>query len=239
MGCLYQLTFPNGKKYIGITMGKSMDRFREHVADARHGLERAVHRAIRKYGAAKVLVKTLAESTSWQALQSWERGLIKAMRTFGDGYNMTEGGDGALGYRHTKESLVKIGERHRGNAYRKGKTLSSESKMKMSLAKKGKVLSESHRSNIAKALMGNTYAKGCVRSNAFRARMVEVKRGKPKTEAKLGIVGVSVDTQTGKYRATITVNQKTIHLGRHETIEEAIAARKNGEAIYFRQEAQQ
>ena len=38
--------------------------------------------------------------------------------------------------------------------------------------------------------------------------------------------------QSGKYRVSIGVNNKNIHLGYHNTLEEAIEARKAGELLY-------
>lgn len=48
---------------------------------------------------------------------------------------------------------------------------------------------------------------------------------------KTGHNGIHMDR--GKYRATIYVNNKRIDLGRHETIEAAIEARKQGELKYW------
>ena len=48
---------------------------------------------------------------------------------------------------------------------------------------------------------------------------------------KTGVNGVHMDR--GKYRATIYVSNKRIDLGRYLTLEEAVAARKRGEAEYW------
>ena len=49
---------------------------------------------------------------------------------------------------------------------------------------------------------------------------------------KLGVKGVSFDPPTNKYRAEITVNKKTIRLGRFSKFEDAVQARKNAEEKY-------
>lgn len=49
---------------------------------------------------------------------------------------------------------------------------------------------------------------------------------------KLGVKGVSYDPPTGKYRAEITVNKKTIRLGRFLTLEAAVKARKDAEVLH-------
>lgn len=47
-----------------------------------------------------------------------------------------------------------------------------------------------------------------------------------------GVTGVSFDKTRGKWRAEIKVEKKLIHLGRFETIDGAIAARKAAEVKY-------
>ncbi|QHZ58617.1 hypothetical protein M655_024935 [Brevibacillus sp. NSP2.1] len=49
-----------------------------------------------------------------------------------------------------------------------------------------------------------------------------------------GILGVYFRKDTGKYRAIIGFNNKIIHLGTYETIEEAIAARRQAEKLLFK-----
>ena len=47
-----------------------------------------------------------------------------------------------------------------------------------------------------------------------------------------GVAGVS-KTSSGRWRARITVNRKEIRIGTYDTIEEAIAARKDAEVRYY------
>lgn len=51
-----------------------------------------------------------------------------------------------------------------------------------------------------------------------------------------GYLGVSFHKQTQKWRAFVTVNAKTVHLGLFENIEDAIEARKKGEIEYYGEE---
>ncbi len=210
-----------------------MERYYEHCYDATRNGERAIHRAIQKYGPSKTLVQTLLVSNDWDALKNIECGLIKAMRTFGDGYNMTRGGDGALGYKHTSESLLKMGATHKGNKYRVGMNHSPDARRKMSSSHLGKKLTDTHRANIGLALKGNSYCLGFKHSEETCRKRVIVARGTSKSTATIGLVGVSIDRQTNRYRATITVASKTIHLGRFGTIQEAQAARLKAEIHYF------
>lgn len=48
-----------------------------------------------------------------------------------------------------------------------------------------------------------------------------------------GTTGVSFHKKSKKFRATITVNKKSIHLGTFSSIEEAVIARKSAENKYF------
>lgn len=52
-----------------------------------------------------------------------------------------------------------------------------------------------------------------------------------------GVLGVSFDTQTSKWRASISPNGKTIHLGRFSTIEAALLVRIEAEKKYFGEHA--
>ena len=59
------------------------------------------------------------------------------------------------------------------------------------------------------------------------------KNQKKKTNNKSGVIGVSWDRSRGKWCAQIMHNNKHIHLGRFDTIEEAIEARKHAEITYY------
>lgn len=48
-----------------------------------------------------------------------------------------------------------------------------------------------------------------------------------------GVIGVARDSQTGKFRAHITVDGKTIHLGRFFALEDAVTVRRVAERRYF------
>jgi group I intron endonuclease len=64
------------------------------------------------------------------------------------------GNKNSLGYKHTEDSKRRIGRAKMGNHHTLGHKLSDETKEKMRRAKLGKRLSDSHRSNIAKARTG-------------------------------------------------------------------------------------
>lgn len=111
MGCLYKLTSPSRKSYIGITSRTLEKRWIEHVKDARSGRWGALFAAIRKYGAVNFKLEILAIEDDWPTLCELECAAIKSNGTFGKGYNATPGGDGvaqmteASRKRHRKRTI--------------------------------------------------------------------------------------------------------------------------------------
>ena len=232
MAELYQISFPNGKSYIGVTSATTTARFAEHAYNSKRlDRGRAIERAIRKYGANATIVKTLVIG-AWEYLIGLEKATILAFGTFRrGGYNMTAGGEGALGYKHTPESLLKMGAVHKGKAHHTSKHTDA-AKLKMSIAHRGKEFSAVHRESIRRALIGNKYCVGVKHSEATKTAMSVAQRGR-KNSNNSGLVGVSFDSQTKKWRATITVSGATIHLGRYPSFQEAADARCVGEQKYF------
>lgn len=143
-GCLYRLTFPNGKAYVGITGRTAAVRFAEHVTYSRIGKNKvAVHLAIAKYGAANVIVETLAENSDWGKLQALE---VQAIATYNTrppyGYNLTRGGDGVVGF--DEITRAKMG------AANIGKLASAETRAKLSASGKGRKRSDATRARMRK-----------------------------------------------------------------------------------------
>ena len=99
MGCLYKLTSPSGKCYLGITKGTAAVRFTAHVYNAIHdGYKTALHASIRKYGKEAMHVQTLVIADGWEYLCYLEKRAIIAFDTrWPNGYNITKGGDGFTG----------------------------------------------------------------------------------------------------------------------------------------------
>ena len=96
MGCVYLITSPSGKQYVGQTVQEPEVRWRSHVADAM--MERdtspAFHRAIRKYGPDAFRHEVLHEGiTDQETLNRLEIEEIETRGSFApNGYNMTAGG---------------------------------------------------------------------------------------------------------------------------------------------------
>ncbi len=111
----------NGKKYVGWTDGTFQERWKKHCNLA--GLTNPkqlpiLHKAIRKYGKAAFSMTLICEAENPEEARKKEMHFIAEYRTFykwtdAHGYNMTLGGEGAVGYRHTVEGLRKISEKSR------------------------------------------------------------------------------------------------------------------------------
>jgi len=128
--------------------------------------------------------------------------LIKRMRELGQPLcNLTDGGDGASGRKHSNESKKLISEKNSGrkrtkeqnkrnSEARKGRHLPPEVCEKIRFANKGQKRSDQARANISAGSIGKTISedqrlkisaanKGLVRSEAARARISEALTGRP------------------------------------------------------------
>lgn len=98
----------NGMQYVGQTTQRLHRRWRGHVNDACHGSEYPLHRAIRKYGTDAFTVSTL-ERVGVEYLDATEIAWIRKLDTFKKGYNLTFGGGGTRGWKHSDAARQKIG----------------------------------------------------------------------------------------------------------------------------------
>ena len=111
---LYMHIAPNGKRYIGITRQKNLNK----RWDGGYGYRRQKHffNAICKYGWENFEHVILASGLSAEEAGIAERKCIKHWNTRDPqcGYNTTAGGSrGSIGYRHTEETRRRIGEASR------------------------------------------------------------------------------------------------------------------------------
>ena len=118
MGCVYKLTSPSGKSYIGIT-SKTFDyRWSRHINDTNAGVYRPLANAIRKYGADRFITEVLIESEDREALCKYEQDYINSHNTFTpNGYNCTFGGDGMLGHNPSEETRQKMSIAKKGKPF--------------------------------------------------------------------------------------------------------------------------
>ena len=104
----------NNKKYVGQTKTSIgyQKRFINHCKEAKYQpYNGALHNAITKYGKESFSVKLLLKDISEEKIDFYERLWINKLNTHvstGLGYNITYGGQGTHGYKHTQESLEKM-----------------------------------------------------------------------------------------------------------------------------------
>ena len=114
----------NGKRYVGVTCRGYLERFKEHVNSAMSGSTTILHSAIRKYGVNNFDVMLLESDVSDDDVSQREKHYIQLYNTFytsGIGYNMTEGGGGVAGYKHTSSTKQKISASLSGHVFPKGR----------------------------------------------------------------------------------------------------------------------
>ncbi len=158
----------NGKRYVGKTSGNSIGiaikrRWRSHLTEAKKGRGYLLHRAIRKHGAENFMIGAIGSSKTEAGAFAMERDWIARIAPE---YNLSLGGEGATGVKwtedrrrqatgrklsdETKEKLRQIAL-SRSSAVKQriyravrlahcGKVVSQETRLKVSLAKKGKSL---------------------------------------------------------------------------------------------------
>lgn len=161
MPCVYQLTFPSGKRYIGIA--RNFDRrwaVHKHMAlSGKSSL--AVHCAIRKYGADAAKREILLIGTL-DYVKKIEISLIAACGTqTPNGYNITPGGDGVV---YTDEMRLQASIREKARVtpeYREmrraqavGRKMTSDQNAKNSAAKKEHWQDPEYRAKMAIAFKG-------------------------------------------------------------------------------------
>lgn len=99
-----------GHEYVGYTVRKSSARWRRHVTDC-HRYNSHFSRAIRKYGAESFSLIVLHQDLSAEEARLIEIEEISVRKPH---YNMTTGGDGVPGYRHTEEVCQAVSKRFLG-----------------------------------------------------------------------------------------------------------------------------
>ena len=106
-GFIYCISFPNGKKYIGQTTKSVEERINGHIMVSKTDAQYLLSKAIRKYGENSIEYKAIDYARNRDELNKLEIQHIIFYNTHyikGNGYNMTDGGEGVIGYIHTEES---------------------------------------------------------------------------------------------------------------------------------------
>lgn len=137
----------NQKIYIGITSLPPLVRWNEgrNYKGCTH-----FYNAILKYGWDNFSHTVLFEGLTKREACDMEQILISKYKREGISYNITNGGEGTLGTRHSEASKRKISRSRKGIKY------STETLNKMSVAHTGKTLSEESKAKISKPIIQMT-----------------------------------------------------------------------------------
>ena len=219
MGCIYMWTNKvNNKRYIGKCHDDVNKRKRMHLLG--HG-NKLLKRAFDKYGVENFTFEILHDGILDEFLNDYEIAAIKKYNTNtcrpnGHGYNLTDGGEGIIGFNRppvSEETRQKMSEAHKGKTHseetrkklsevRKGKKHgppSEKTRLKISEAQKGKKisvetrrkLSETHKANPSLGFKGKTH------SEETRRKLSEINKGKKlSTETKCKLA----KTSKGRFR---------------------------------------
>src|SRR5438128_1892521 len=99
----------NGKHYVGKTMQTIARRWSNHLSLARRGGKRPFHRAIRKYGAEAFQTVMECRVESLHLLSPAEMAFVSSFNAkVPNGYNLTDGGEGSVGWKPTEETRSKM-----------------------------------------------------------------------------------------------------------------------------------
>lgn len=157
-GIIYRHTYTvDGRSYIGQSIYSEQIRTKGHLKskDSTH-----FHRAIRKYGWENFRTDILHENIDPMYLDDWEMYYISVYETLGvKGFNMTAGGRGIRGYRHTETHKNHLSDKMSGvNNPFYGRVHTTETRYMISESRIGeknpnfgKPHSEEHKNKIAES----------------------------------------------------------------------------------------
>jgi len=123
-GYIYKIkNIINSKEYVGCTITTLKKRFEEHAWRCINSDSNTKFcNSIRKYGIENFNIELIQECDV-KVIYEREKHFINEYNTFNIGLNSTIGGEGCLGYKHSKEirekisSTIKDGRSHKGKTY--------------------------------------------------------------------------------------------------------------------------
>lgn len=149
----------NTKVYVGQTQ-----RTLEISWNRGHGYisSHKMHNAISKYGKKNFYYEVITFCGTQKSANSVEQIFIEKYDSINSGYNIAAGGTSQVmtGRKHSKESLEKMSESHKGNQAHLGHCHSEKTKDILRLASSGNknalghILSETQKANISKSKIG-------------------------------------------------------------------------------------
>jgi len=141
MGVIYKITNKfNFMVYIGKTARTLEIRMKEHLSETKTYIDRAIH----KYGIDAFEVSVIEECATLEELNEREIFWIAFYNCKKpNGYNLTDGGEGIIGYKFSSELIEKRSKS------RQGKKLSEKARKTLSDSQKGKTFSDEIRARMS------------------------------------------------------------------------------------------
>lgn len=138
----------NNKVYIGQTVNSLRQRW---VGHCNTKAKTAIASAIKKYGKENFEIKVIARANSINELNYREIYYIKLFNSLSPvGYNLTYGGQGSVGKKHSTETKEKMSTAHKNKpAHNKGKARTIIERKRISLGSMGRIQSLSTRIKIS------------------------------------------------------------------------------------------
>lgn len=155
-------------QYVGQTINP-LDRFKQHINDSKKDKRSSIflYNAMKKYGIDSFTFEIIEENIPIENISERERYWINTLNTLRpNGYNLTLGGEGTFGYKHTEETKKKLSEMKKGrfthiqtidsrekiSRANKGKKPSAQAIENSKKAHTGKVLTDEHKRKVSRAL---------------------------------------------------------------------------------------
>jgi len=170
MSCIYALSSsftPNTVRYVGISKYDTAgERLKKHFKAARYGVKFPIYNWIRKHisNGYEIVATVIENNLTWEEACEGEKFYIREYRNEGHPLtNMTDGGDGPLGRRHSDEARAKMrgrraplsaGHKAQISVIHLGKIISTETKVKMSIAATGRKHSTETKTKISAVKLG-------------------------------------------------------------------------------------
>lgn len=108
---IYKITNKvNNLCYIGCTIKPIENRFKEHVSRCKKTKTKFCD-ALNKYGKNNFFIEEIDSCDDTDTMYQLEQNYIEKYNTFNEGYNLTLGGEGCIGYKHDDETKEKISKR--------------------------------------------------------------------------------------------------------------------------------
>jgi|SRR3990167_1096852 len=192
--CTYLHCRPDG---IPFYVGKGLPR---RAKELHHGRNKYYRNIVAKYGVTNIIVQITAHNLTEEEAHSHECFLIDHFRRLGYQLtNMTDGGEGASGHKHSTESIAKMSAALKGNKHCVGRIPSPEHRAKISVLSKGKKLSLEQRAQISARRKGKANNLGFKHTEESIAKIRASKLGRKasaETRAKMSLQRHSADNRS-------------------------------------------